>query len=68
MWITMNEPLISAWFGHGVGFMAPGIKDPWNTMFTVGHHFILAHAKTYRLYDESFRQKQKGLVENHHVN
>jgi beta-glucosidase len=26
-WVTMNEPLCSAWLGHLEGVMAPGIKD-----------------------------------------
>jgi len=26
-WMTMNEPLCSAWLGHLEGVMAPGIKD-----------------------------------------
>ncbi|MDX6261127.1 MAG: beta-glucosidase, partial [Kribbellaceae bacterium] len=27
-WVTLNEPLCSAWIGHWEGRMAPGIKDP----------------------------------------
>jgi beta-glucosidase len=26
-WVTMNEPLCSAWLGHLEGVMAPGLKD-----------------------------------------
>ncbi|HEY0871177.1 MAG TPA: GH1 family beta-glucosidase [Acidothermaceae bacterium] len=26
-WVTMNEPLCSAWLGHLEGVMAPGVKD-----------------------------------------
>ncbi len=28
--------------------------------YLVGHHMLMAHAETYRLYQKQFREKQQG--------
>lgn len=61
-WITFNEPTVFAFLGYGVGKHAPGIKDPLNSPFKVGHNVIKAHALTYKLYNEEFRQENQGVV------
>ena len=41
-WVTLNEPLCSAWIGHLEGRMAPGIRD-LRTAVHASHHLLLAH-------------------------
>jgi beta-glucosidase len=41
-WMTMNEPLCSAWIGHLEGTMAPGIKDI-NAAVPASFHLQLGH-------------------------
>ena len=41
-WITHNEPLITAEFGHRLGVLAPGIRD-LRVAARVVHHLLLSH-------------------------
>jgi beta-glucosidase len=41
-WVTLNEPLCSAWIGHMEGRMAPGIRD-LRCAVHASHHLLLAH-------------------------
>jgi len=41
-WVTLNEPLCSAWIGHWEGRMAPGIKDPAIAV-RASYNLLLAH-------------------------
>jgi beta-glucosidase len=41
-WMTINEPFCSAWLGHLMGVMAPGIKD-LQTGINATHHLLLGH-------------------------
>jgi beta-glucosidase len=41
-WITLNEPWVSAWLGHGVGLHAPGKQDP-NAALAATHYLLLGH-------------------------
>ena len=43
-WITLNEPWVSAWLGHGVGLHAPGKQDP-NAALAATHHLLLGHGR-----------------------
>lgn len=60
-WITLNEPRVVATQGYGDGHMAPGIVGPGTTTYVAAHNLIKAHAKAYHIYDEEFRQTQKGI-------
>jgi beta-glucosidase len=42
LWITHNEPLVTAVVGHLLGEHAPGQKDPMAT-FAAAHHLLLSH-------------------------
>ncbi len=42
MWVTVNEPWVAAFFGHGTGVHAPGIKD-WPAAFAAFHQMLRAH-------------------------
>lgn len=41
-WITLNEPYVSAFMGHEMGVMAPGLKDP-RLAWQVSHNLLLGH-------------------------
>ena len=41
-WITLNEPWVAAWMGHGYGVHAPGHADP-ATALSATHHLLLGH-------------------------
>ncbi len=42
LWITLNEPWVSAWMGYGTGVHAPGIKDVSKALAAT-HHLLLGH-------------------------
>ncbi len=41
-WVTVNEPLCSAWIGHLEGRMAPGVRD-LRLAVRASYHLLLAH-------------------------
>ncbi len=41
-WITLNEPWVEAWMGHGTGTHAPGLQDE-NAALSATHHLLLGH-------------------------
>ncbi|KAI1786207.1 beta-glucosidase [Ganoderma leucocontextum] len=70
-WLTHNEPWCISILGYGRGVFAPGrssdrIRSPEGNSSTepwiVGHHLILAHAYTCKLYREEFKAKQGGSI------
>src|SRR3712207_1213194 len=42
LWITLNEPWVAAWLGHGYGLHAPGHTDPAKAL-SATHHLLLGH-------------------------
>ncbi len=60
VWVTVNEPYTAALCGYDVGNHAPGIKGKGQLMYRVGHNMLKAHAEAYRVYDQEFRETQKG--------
>lgn len=72
-WITLNEPWSFCASGYAGGVSAPGRCSPWEKAncsvgdsgkepYTVGHHQILAHAATVRLYKQKYKGVQKGEI------
>ena len=51
LWITHNEPQVSAFRGHAAGVHAPGIKDMKQAV-QVSHHMLLSHGRAVRAYRE----------------
>ncbi|GAV75223.1 Glyco_hydro_1 domain-containing protein, partial [Cephalotus follicularis] len=80
-WITINEPLVIAKFGHDVGFAPPGrcsnrTNCPAGNSsiepYIVTHNLLLAHGAVATLYKEKFQAHQGGeigisLVGQHYV-
>ncbi|MBA2441127.1 MAG: beta-glucosidase [Rubrobacter sp.] len=42
VWITLNEPWVSAWLGYGAGVHAPGHTDTGKAL-SATHHLLLGH-------------------------
>ena len=42
-WITLNEPWVAAWLGHGYGAHAPGLKSA-DAALSATHHLLFGHA------------------------
>ncbi|CAL5016404.1 unnamed protein product [Urochloa decumbens] len=72
-WITFNEPWSFCTSGYASGVGAPGRCSSWELgrcsagdsgkePYTVGHHQLLAHAETVRLYKEKYKAAQKGNI------
>ncbi|GAA1600753.1 GH1 family beta-glucosidase [Kribbella sancticallisti] len=63
-WVTLNEPLCSAWIGHWEGRMAPGIKDP-EIAVRASYNLMLAHGLGVAALRESAPEPPSiGLVVN----
>ncbi|CAN5140098.1 GH1 family beta-glucosidase [soil metagenome] len=41
-WITLNEPWVASWLGHGYGLHAPGKQDAASALAAT-HHLLLGH-------------------------
>uniref|UniRef100_A0A915B4G7 Beta-glucosidase n=1 Tax=Parascaris univalens TaxID=6257 RepID=A0A915B4G7_PARUN len=62
--ITLNEPWSQITFGYCGKAHAPGgfyENCDW-TGYLAAHHFLLAHATAYHIYDSEFRSIQKGSI------
>ncbi|CAN4110427.1 unnamed protein product [Withania somnifera] len=71
-WITINEPYTYAVFGYVFGSHAPGRctkncgcavdGNAATEPYIVGHHMLLAHAKTVNLYRKKYKASQNGKI------
>lgn len=61
-WITFNEPYIFCIDGYSSGSKPPLVKLPGVGEYVCGHHMLQAHAAAYHLYNDKYRQNQKGEV------
>uniref|UniRef100_A0A915BS37 Beta-glucosidase n=1 Tax=Parascaris univalens TaxID=6257 RepID=A0A915BS37_PARUN len=68
LWITFNEICMHAWCSS---FVMPGLPDhrvisslnvDESSPYVAGHHMLLAHATAYRIYEEHFKNIQKGRI------
>ena len=48
-WVTINEPFMVSFMGHGVGLHAPGRRRFWQ-MLRVAHYLLLAHGLATRAF------------------
>lgn len=60
-WTTFNEPGFNCVVGYQ-RIYAPLINQSGIGEYLCAHHTLLAHAKTYKMYNEKFREKQQGLL------
>ncbi|CAH1108514.1 unnamed protein product [Psylliodes chrysocephalus] len=62
-WITFNNPTLICNGGYGDGIYAPGISDNTGVNdYLCGHILLKAHARVYHLYDDCYRDIQKGKI------
>ncbi|CAH1102471.1 unnamed protein product [Psylliodes chrysocephalus] len=62
-WVTFSDPTTQCHEGYGVGTFPPGISNnPGINEYICGHNTLKAHASVYHLYDDSYRQIQKGKI------
>jgi beta-glucosidase len=64
-WITLNEPWVAAWMGHGLGFHAPGHKDSSKALAAT-HHLLLGHGLAMERMRSAGDQNQLGITLNLH--
>jgi len=62
-WMTLNEPLCSAWLGHLYGDMAPGIKN-LQTALNVSHHLLMSHGLASKVIRSNVSAANVGIVIN----
>ena len=62
-WMTLNEPLCSAWIGHLYGAMAPGIED-LQTALNASHHLLMAHGAASQIIRSNVSAAKIGIVIN----
>lgn len=62
-WMTLNEPLCSAWLGHLYGEMAPGIKD-LQTALNVSHNLLMSHGLACQVIRSNVSEANVGIVIN----
>lgn len=62
-WMTLNEPLCSAWIGHLYGDMAPGIKD-LQTALNASHHLLMSHGIASQITRSNVKDAKVGIVIN----
>jgi beta-glucosidase len=55
LWITLNEPWVSAWIGYGTGEHAPGIRDTAQAL-SATHHLLLGHGWAVQAFRSAERQ------------
>lgn len=59
-WMTFNEGYVFCLVGYGLGVIAPSIIGNGVEEYKCGHNIIKAHARTWHIYEDQFRPKQKG--------
>jgi beta-glucosidase len=61
MWMTHNEPWVSAFLGHYRGVHAPGLTD-LRSALRAAHHILLSHGEAVRAFREGGHDGQIGIV------
>ena len=62
-WMTLNEPLCSAWIGHLYGDMAPGIEDLQSAL-NASHHLLMSHGVATKVVRKNVEESKVGIVIN----
>lgn len=62
-WVTFNEPKNICHQGYGSGEKAPLFHSA-QAEYLCTHHVLLAHTKTWELYEKTYKKTQKGKHDN----
>ena len=65
LWLTLNEPWVVAWMGHGSGVHAPGKTDAAAALATT-HHLLLGHGLAMEKMRSAGDGNQLGVTLNLH--
>lgn len=63
-WITFNEPGEVCETGYGIGINAPNVNLSGIADYMCGKTLLLAHARTYHLFNIKYRPKCPGRCQN----
>jgi len=63
LWVTHNEPWVTAFIGHALGILAPGICD-YSQAYQTAHHQLLSHGRTVQLFRQGGYRGEIGIVLN----
>ncbi|KAI4468951.1 glycosyl hydrolase [Holotrichia oblita] len=61
-WTTFNEPYQFCEWGYSTGIHAPAYTQQGIGGYLCGHTVLLAHAMTYRLYQDKYKEEYGGKV------
>lgn len=61
-WITFNEPRKFCLEGYGDVKAAPALNASGIGEYMCAHTVLQSHARAYHLYNQKYRQQQKGIV------
>ncbi|KAL1514332.1 hypothetical protein ABEB36_003605 [Hypothenemus hampei] len=61
-WLTLNESISQCYFGYGEGTHAPGYQESGTLTYICAYTQLLAHAKAYRTYNDTYKQMYNGEV------
>ncbi len=64
-WITLNEPWVAAWLGHGYGLHAPGYRDAAKALAAT-HHLLLGHGLAMQRMRSARDDSRLGVTFNLH--
>jgi len=64
-WITLNEPWVASWMGHGLGVHAPGRRDSAAALAAT-HHLLLGHGLAMEKMRSANDDNQLGVTLNLH--
>ncbi|XP_041969247.1 myrosinase 1-like [Aricia agestis] len=62
IWVTINEPLVYCMYTYTNLEFPPFVDLPGVGDYMCMKNMLLAHARAYRLYDERYRERQRGKV------
>jgi beta-glucosidase len=63
IWVTHNEPWVSAFLGHAHGLHAPGMCD-YSKAYQAAHHLLLSHGKAVQVFRQGGYDGRIGLILN----
>jgi beta-glucosidase/6-phospho-beta-glucosidase/beta-galactosidase len=61
-WLTFNQLYTISYMGYGYGTYPPGVADPKESPWKVGHNVLRAHSQAYHAYVNEFKELQGGKV------
>jgi beta-glucosidase len=64
LWLTHNEPWVTAFMSYVANHTAPGVYNDWPTALRVSHHLLLSHGLAVQALRASRPSAKVGMVPN----